>query len=93
MLGELLRQSFPDDYKVYAKTFKIMRSTLPDSRTGPWLAKALLWGLQTFLHVDAMDGEASVCAAFNGGYYQGIEERQDGLETAMVFPELKIAFP
>jgi hypothetical protein len=60
------------------------------AKLGPWVGRAILWGVQTYLHRDGLDGKAGVCTTFNSGEYQ--PQYEDGYGVSMVILELKMAF-
>jgi|ERR1700760_2666973 len=95
ILGVFFQLCFPQEYEKYRHAFICGRTSSPDAAEGPWLARAILWGVQTEIHQDSLDGKGSICGLFNGGSksYLPQNPRTDGLETVIVFPDLKIAFP
>ena len=88
-LGRLFQEAFPQEHARYLSTWHAAKSHLPDASNGPWLGKAILWKLQTFLHTDVIDGPGGICGIFNGGQY--IHENDDGLGTALLLPDLGYA--
>jgi hypothetical protein len=95
ILGAMFKAISLDDWNRYNRAFRICRRPdLPDVSDGVWMGRAIVWNLQTHVHVDAGDGVDSWCATVNGGSYRSFPDpdaNSDHYGTAMVFPQLGIA--
>lgn len=82
-------------YKTYNDAYLVCKDDPLESRNVAWLARAIVWKNQVFIHKDGLDGEHSWCVTTPGGEYElysPSNEIDPKYGVAMVLPQLNLVF-
>ena len=96
---ELLSNNFAaldkEAYKTYNDAYLVCRDEALESRKSAWLARAIVWKNQVFIHKDGLDGKGSWCVTTPGGEYElysPSNEIDPKYGVGMVIPQLNMVF-
>jgi hypothetical protein len=82
-------------YKKYNDAYLVCKDETLEPKTVAWLARALLWKNQVFVHKDGLDGKDSWCLTVPGGEYElysPSNEIDPKYGVGMVVPQLNMIF-